>query len=269
MTPVSPQSVNEMKRMMEILGGAPTPPVVDRQQVQESHRILNSLGTQPTNQELQSIDFEAPPTFEYDNADALNEAQLFAGMFDTSPVAHSPAAIPSVPVSGSETDHMREILKRFYESTNSSMARINERAETNPRLKEALATKKTPKGVQVGSWEISVHEDTPGTKTYDVVNVHTNEPIAHDLSLYESALGLTKLLNKNVGINNPRIHEILRLEDEFTRQRNDASTFKRKINRMIKEGDEFRAHIAEDRYNECKTQAISLRNQLIVICKSL
>jgi hypothetical protein len=101
------------------------------------------------------------------------------------------------------------------------------------------------------------------------VNVHTDEPIAHDLSLYESALGLTKLLNKNVGINNPRIHEILRLEDEFTRQRNDASTFKRKINRMIKEGDEFRAHIAEDRYNECKSQAISLRNQLIVICKSL
>lgn len=241
MQSVDPQSVNEMKRLLEALNGTASP---------------------------QSL-YEAPPTFEYDTP--LEQVEGYDSIYgaNISPIAASPAPIPSVPVTSDETNQMKEILKRFYESTNSSVERITERAETNPRLKEALNTKKTPAGVQVGSWEIRVHEDTPGNKTYDVVNVHTNEPIAHDLSLYESALGLTKLLNKNVGINNPRIHEILRLEDEFTRQRNDASTFKRKINRMIKEGDEFRAHIAEDRYNECKSQAISLRNQLIVICKSL
>jgi hypothetical protein len=252
MGPVDPQSVNEMKRLMEMFGGA-----------------INAA----PQADLPS-GFEAPPTFEYDIPEGLEG--YVTGGYDSLPASQvpqyappAPASIPSVPVTTSEADHMKSILTRFYEATNSSVERIQERAETNPRLKEALATKKTPKGVQVGSWEIRVHEDGPNTKTYDVVNVHTNEPIAHDLSLYESALSLTKMLNKNVGINNPRIHEILRLEDEFTRQRTDASTFKRKINRMIKEGDEFRAHIAEDRYNECKTQAVSLRNQLIIICKSL
>jgi hypothetical protein len=250
MEPVDPQSVNEMKRLMEMFNGA---------------IASNTPAELPPG-------FEAPPTFEYDIPEELagytNDG--YASLNDNQPASYSaPAPIPSVPVSMSESEHMKEILRRFYEASNSSVERIQERAETNPRLKEALVTKKTPKGVQVGSWEIRVHEESNGTKTYDVVNVHTSEPIAHDLSLYESALSLTKMLNKNVGINNPRIHEILRLEDEFTRQRTDASTFKRKINRMIKEGDEFRAHIAEDRYNECKTQAVSLRNQLIIICKNL
>src|SRR5476651_112227 len=251
MAPVDPQSVNEMKRLMEMFNGT------------------SSGVTTPVAPSALPPGFEPPPTFEYDMPEGLDGYDNSYASLTESAYTPSPAPIPSVPVSASEADHMKSILARFYEATNSSVERIQERAETNPRLKEALATKKTPKGVQDGSWEIRVHEDSPGSKTYDVVNVHTDEPIAHDLSLYESALSLTKMLNQNVGINNPRIHEILRLEDEFTRQRTDASTFKRKINRMIKEGDEFRAHIAEDRYNECKTQAVSLRNQLIIICKSL
>ena len=165
---------------------------------------------------------------------------------------------------------MKEILSRFYESTNNSVERVvTEKAEQSPLLKEALNTHLTETGVQVGSWEIKVHEDAPNQKTYDVTNVHTGEPIAHDLSLYESALGLTKLLNRNVGINSSRVREILELEEEFTRHRTDAAVFKRKISRMLKEGDDFRANIAEDRYEECKRQAIELRSRLISICKSI
>lgn len=177
---------------------------------------------------------------------------------------------PTVITGDPGVSSMKEILTRFYESTQDSVERVvTEKAEQSPLLKEALNTHLTESGVQVGSWEIKVHEDTPGQKTYDVTNVHTGEPIAHDLSLYESALGLTKLLNRNVGINSSRIREILELEEEFTRHRTDAAVFKRKMNRMLSEGDGFRANVAEDRYEECKRQAIELRSRLISICKSI
>jgi hypothetical protein len=177
---------------------------------------------------------------------------------------------PTVVTGDPGVSSMKEILSRFYESTQNSVERVvTEKAEQSPLLKEALNTRLTESGVRVGSWEITVHEDAPGQKTYDVTNVHTNEPIAHDLSLYESALGLTKLLNRNVGINNSRVREILELEEEFTRHRTDAAVFKRKMNRMLSEGDGFRANVAEDRYEECKRQAIELRSRLISICKSI
>jgi hypothetical protein len=182
---------------------------------------------------------------------------------------HRPSVAPPAISSHPGAADMKEILSRFYESANQATERVAEKVQQSPRLKEALETKRTQAGVQVGSWEIRVHEDVPGTKTYDVVNVHTDEPIAHDLSLYESALALTKLLNRNSGINTPKVREILDLEENFTRQRTDAANFKRKINRMLKEGDEFRANVAEDRYEECRQQAIALRSKLIAICKSL
>lgn len=212
---------------------------------------------------------------EVDSMKALMDIMNGSGMTEPESIQESytapsrshiaPPAISSHPGAAD----MKAILSRFYESTDASVERVvTEKAEVNPRLKEALQTKRTSAGVRVGSWEIRVHES--GTeKTYDVVNVHTDEPIAHDLSLYESALSLTKLLNRNTGINSPRIREILELEEDFTRQRTDAAQFKRKINRMIKEGDEFRANVAEDRYEECKQAAIQLRSRLIAICKSL
>jgi hypothetical protein len=178
----------------------------------------------------------------------------------------SPPAIATHP----GTAGMKEILQRFYESTQESVERVvTTKAEQSPLLKEALETKRTSSGVQVGSWEIRVNEGSSGDKTYDVVNIHTDEPIAHDLSLYESALSLTKLLNRNAGINNPKVREVLELEENFTRQRTDAAQFKRKMTRMLKEGDDFRANVAEDRYEQCKQAAIALRSRLISICKNL
>ena len=118
----------------------------------------------------------------------------------------------------------------------------------------------------MGSWEIKVNEEGT-TKYYDVVNIHTQEPIAIDLSLYESALALTKLLNFSVGINSPKIKEVLDLEERYSKLRQDAAIFRVRMKQRTEAKDYTRAAIAEDRYQEARTEALALRESIIAISK--
>ncbi len=177
----------------------------------------------------------------------------------------------------SDQDAMKEILRRFNagvsgnvasEKMAESVARVKATAPESRPLRDALMTSKTKEGVKIGSWEIKVYEEA-GSKSYDVVNTHTQEPIATDLSLYESAIALTKLLNFHVGITSPKIKEVLDLEDRYSRIRQEAAMFRIRMKQRNEQKDYARAAIAEDRYQESRTEALALREQLIAISKRL
>lgn len=183
----------------------------------------------------------------------------------------SESLVPSI----DPKDDMANIMRRFNEGANSqrasnalddSISRVRESASSDRRLRDALATEKTPNGIKMGSWEIKVNEEGT-TKYYDVVNIHTQEPIAIDLSLYESALALTKLLNFSVGINSPKIREVLDLEDRYAKVRQDAAIFRVRMKQRNEAQDYTRAAIAEDRYQEARTEALALRESIIAISK--
>lgn len=164
--------------------------------------------------------------------------------------------------------HMKAILQRFNQGASSSVQRIQESNDADRGFEAALKTEKTKTGVKVGSWEIKVYEDQ-GNKTYDVCHVQTNEPIARDLTLYETALSITKLLNKHVSINSPQVREVLELEESYSRARTDAALFKRKTRRMNESDNQFEAHVADDRYQEARAVAIKFRDSLIRLSKSI
>lgn len=166
------------------------------------------------------------------------------------------------------TDDMKAIMKMFQTGATESIERVKETAQTNRPLRDALITTKTKDGVKMGSWEIKVTEDQ-GVKTYDVSNVHTGEAIAHDLTLYESALCLCKLLNYHVGINSAQVRDVLDLEDKYARFRQEAVLFKHRMKQRTESGDHVRAAVAEDRYQEARTAALNLREQIITRSKTL
>lgn len=151
---------------------------------------------------------------------------------------------------------------------NDSVSRIQEQVSTDRRLRDAIMTEPTNTGVKMGSWEIKVYEEG-GSKSYDVVNVRTQDAIATDLCLYESALSLTKLLNFHVGINSPRVREVLDLEDRYARARQDALMFRMRIKQRKESQDFERAAIAEDRYQEARTEALALRESLVAISRRI
>lgn len=162
------------------------------------------------------------------------------------------------------TSDMKEILRRFQQGASMSVARISESEDTSHDFHTALATERTKDGVKVGSWEIKVYEDQ-GNKTYDISNVATGEPIARDLTLYESALSITKMLNKNMGINHRQVMEVLTLEDNYARARTEAALFKRKSRRMNEAHNQFEACVADDRYQESRALALKYRSQIVAI----
>lgn len=170
---------------------------------------------------------------------------------------------PTQGVTPSAIDDMKNILKVFGGAN-----AVQEQVKESPRFREAIATHKTENGVQIGSWEIKVNEDSTG-KTYDVINIHTSEAIALDLTLYESAVGLTKLLNFHVGINDPKIKKLLALEEDYARYRQDAAVFKVRAKQRQQAGDTFRAAVAEDRFKENRDHAIRLREEIVSYTRTL
>lgn len=167
----------------------------------------------------------------------------------------------STPVGDPNIDAMRNILERFQSASTTVIEHLVEKAEKNPQLSEALTTSANEHGAQIGNWEIRVNE-VGKDRRYDVVNIVTEEPIATNLYLYEAAYGLAKELNRGITVNDRRIKNLLRLEEDFVRFRNDAISMKRRRTRLISEGDRMAAAVAEDRYDEAKRRAVYARQQL-------
>lgn len=206
--------------------------------------------------------------------DIQEMARLRAILTGNVPVSES-ATAPAQPQYVDPNEDMANIIRKFNagsstsylsDALDDSIQHLRDNAQSDRRLRDALVTERTSSGVKMGSWEIKVNEEGT-TKYYDVVNIHTKEPIANDLTLYESALALTKLLNFSVGINSPKIQEVLELENKYARVRQDAAIFRARMKQRMAANDLTRAAIAEDRYNEARTEALALRESIVSLSK--
>ena len=177
---------------------------------------------------------------------------------------------------------MKDILTAFYTGGGDKIdsyvatdtkpadpvSRLAERASSDRQLREALSTVNTPTGTRVGSWEIQINEDARGLKSYDVVSTVTNESIAMELSLYDAAHGIVRLLNEGYGINNSRVREILNHEADYARARQKAAEF-RERQRVFESAHEYnRAELMENRFEEALTKAKVARSRLTRIVDS-
>lgn len=153
-------------------------------------------------------------------------------------------------------DAMKAILERF-QSTASSIFESED-----PDVREALQTEQTATGARIGSWEIVVH-DGDDHRQYDVVHSATREPIAKNLYVYEAAYGLAKRLNEGVTINDKRVRALLRLEEDFAKHRDDAAHFRKRTKSLREKGEDVRAAISEDRYDDAQRRAIDAHERIL------
>jgi hypothetical protein len=171
-------------------------------------------------------------------------------------IVEEAATVTRTPLSDPDIDAMRNILMRMNEAA-------SEGPVVDVELKEALQTVPTPKGARIGSWEIVVHELSDDERAYDVVNVRTGEPIATKLGLYEAARGLVRRLNEGVSITDKRVRDLLSLEEQYVRNRNDASFFRQHSEKMREKGEEVKAAIAEDRFDDSQRKAIEAHDRIL------
>jgi hypothetical protein len=161
---------------------------------------------------------------------------------------------------------MKNILMAFN-GTQSPAKKLEDRAVTDRVLREALVTEATDRGLRVGSWEIVINEDFQGLKSYDVTNIHTGEPIATALTVYDAALGIARNLNEGQAINSPAIRDILNTEATYDASRQDAALFRTRMEASERMGNGNRASIMEARYIEALDKAKGARVRLSKITK--
>lgn len=144
-------------------------------------------------------------------------------------------------------DAMRAILERLHEVPQQLVE------STDPEVRHAAVTEATETGARVGSWEIVVNEGA--RRSYDVVHATTRDVLAKDLYLYEAALGLVKKLNEGVAINDERIASLLRLEENYAHNRDNAARFRQRKASLQETGEVVKAAIYEDRYDDASRRA--------------
>lgn len=167
--------------------------------------------------------------------------------------AHTSAAGFEAGSDDAKKKAMGDILRMFKSATDN----IREDAQHDEALMEALQTTRTETGVRISEWEIVISEQEGRTgKFYNVIREDIE--IATDLRLYEAALLLTRELNRGSSITSAKVREILRLEEEFAKNLEDAARF----GRIAKNSEGQKRVIAEARYSDARSKAVAAKEQI-------
>lgn len=177
---------------------------------------------------------------------------------------HSPVGVelagPGVPTQA-DISAMANILTKLNTLPVETPARVlTESADRE--LVEAIQTERLPSAVNVGRYQIMIKENAKrlaGKQYYSIYNSLTNDVIADDLSLYETALTAVRLLNNGKFTNSKEIRKLFEQDDLYTAHRVDALMYKR---RLAKVNDPIKQDIYESRYQASIDKAMSAKKQI-------
>jgi hypothetical protein len=192
---------------------------------------------------------------------ALNTPETFEADYQPTPLAesiHRPRSSPTV-IPG--VQEMKDILTRFHAAADGAVQRATTEAASNAVLREALITERTPHGTRIGGWEIQMRQDGK-RKFYDVVTGDGTNCIASDLTLYEAAHGLVRILNNGGRLNSQDAINLLRAEQDYTCALNDAVLYK---HYLTKNPHDKRVAVFEAKYSAAKSRAIIARDNVTAI----
>lgn len=179
---------------------------------------------------------------------------------------YSPAANPDVSA-------MKSILESFYGAAEDALTETVEVSNYDPRLKEALHTKRTNEGVQIGRWEVRVKlvesQSAKPRKHYDVLNPTTGETLFSELVIFEAAHAIVRYLNKGLTSDHPKIQEIADLEEIYRRNRQDAMIFKKRFERCQELKEMAAGEVFEARHQKAKAQAIVANDSIKTILDNI
>lgn len=160
---------------------------------------------------------------------------------------------------------MADVLNKLNSVSNSVVKDIISESQYDPEMTMALNTTKTNNGVKVGRYQILVKEDQTrlaGKQYYSVYNSQTNDIIADDLSLYETAIKVVKLLNNGKYTNSQEVRKLFEYDDSYTAHKQDAIRFKRSMNISEKKNDFQKVALYESRYQASIDRAMESKKAI-------
>jgi hypothetical protein len=154
---------------------------------------------------------------------------------------------------------MAGVLERLNNVSNSVVDTLLTESVDSPIAHEALNIERMPNGVKVGRYKISIREDDTrlaGKQFYSIYNSLTKELIADDLSLYETAITVVRMLNNGKFVNSPEVRKLFDHDDLYTSHKVDALLYK---SRYAKTKDISKRDIYESRYQASLDRCMSAK----------
>lgn len=175
-------------------------------------------------------------------------------------------------VSQQDITAMADVLRKLDSVVTKTHAQMVTESVTDPVLQEALITESTPQGVKIGIYQIQQHNDqtrVAGQQYFSVVNRSTGETLANEISLYEAAHALVRMLNQGHFVNSACVRELLEAEANYTSQKIDAVRYHRIMRAAQRSGDEHRAQLMETRKQTSMDRAMQAKSQVKKLYRSL
>ena len=147
-----------------------------------------------------------------------------------------------------DIDAMASVLRALDGISTTVVDNMITESIESPYINEALHTQRIERGVKIGRYQILEKEDAKrmaGKQFYSIYNSLTNDTIADDISLYETARAVIRLLNAGRFANSPEVRRLFEQDDTYTSHRVDALMYKRK---MASTTDAAKRDIFESRY---------------------
>lgn len=168
-------------------------------------------------------------------------------------------------ITDADKNAMAAVLARLNSVSTDVVKEMVNESSSQPLISEALHTEKTDNGVKVGRYQIMIKEDPKrlaGKQFYSIYNNITNDTIADDISLYETALAVVRLLNSGKFANNAEVRKLFEQDDAYTSHRVDALIFKRKFTVTT---DASKKDIFESRYQASLDRAMTAKKAIKAI----
>lgn len=153
-------------------------------------------------------------------------------------------------VTSADINAMADVLNKLNSVSNDVIKEMVTESEYNPGLDLALNTTINETGVKVGRYQIMIKEDAKrlaGKQYYSIYNTRTNDVIADDISLYETALSVVKLLNSGKYTNSSDVRKLFEYDDNYTAHKQDAVRFKRAMIIAERKNDFAKVDLYESR----------------------
>jgi hypothetical protein len=160
---------------------------------------------------------------------------------------------------------MADVLRKLESAVQTTSAEMMVESYHDHNLKEALITNATADGVQIGIYKIQQGLDesrTAGKQYYNVINSVSEHTIASELSLYEAAHGLVRLLNSGHYVNSPQVIKLLDAESSYTSHKIDAVRYHRMSKKAEREGQHTRAQLMETRKMDSLDKAMAAKRSV-------
>jgi len=101
-----------------------------------------------------------------------------------------------------------------------------------------------------------------GKQYYRIEHSGSGTVIADDITLYEAALAVVKLLNTNHYVNHSKVRKLFELDDRYTSNRIEAVTARLNARKAARVGDQAKEDIFETKCQSALDKASSVKHEM-------